>query len=254
MSVQPRPGTVNSRNSSCALATVRAVRTASADARLRPRPARPGRPPPRKAGCQSWTTPTSPRRASPPPACIASTPAPPTASTNCQIGIFAAYVTTRGRALVDREPYPPKSWTDNRDRCRAAHIPGDRIFATKPDLAKAIAPRDPPPLCPLPGQPPMPPTARSGGCAACWRRPASATCSQSPIPAGATFWTHRLTDAEPGTERGTARISCAATSARPVAVVARRQLARLTTSSLGITPSTRERVVVFSAQGFPPDR
>ncbi|MFM9610968.1 IS701 family transposase [Streptomyces niveiscabiei] len=57
---------------------------------------------------------------------------------NCQIGVFAAYATTRGRALVDRELYLPKSWTDDRDRCRAAHIPEQRAFATKPDLAKAM--------------------------------------------------------------------------------------------------------------------
>ncbi|PIB12302.1 transposase [Streptomyces sp. HG99] len=57
---------------------------------------------------------------------------------NCQIGVFAAYATTRGRALVDRELYLPKSWTDDRDRCRAAHIPDERNFATKPDLAKAM--------------------------------------------------------------------------------------------------------------------
>ncbi|WP_260328630.1 IS701 family transposase [Streptomyces sp. Ag109_O5-1] len=53
---------------------------------------------------------------------------------NCQIGVFAAYATTRGRALVDRALYLPKSWTDDRDRCRAAHIPNERTFATKPDL------------------------------------------------------------------------------------------------------------------------
>ncbi|MFI5689499.1 IS701 family transposase [Streptomyces sp. NPDC051636] len=38
----------------------------------------------------------------------------------------------------DRELYLPKSWTDDRDRCRAAHIPDERAFATKPDLAKAM--------------------------------------------------------------------------------------------------------------------
>ncbi|MCT9007118.1 IS701 family transposase [Streptomyces rhizosphaerihabitans] len=57
---------------------------------------------------------------------------------NCQIGVFAAYATTRGRALVDRELYLPKSWTTDRDRCRAAHIPDERTFATKPDLARAM--------------------------------------------------------------------------------------------------------------------
>ncbi|MFG2880717.1 IS701 family transposase [Streptomyces sp. NPDC048337] len=57
---------------------------------------------------------------------------------NCQIGVFAAYATTRGRALVDRELYLPKSWTGDRQRCRAAKIPDDRDFATKGDLAKRL--------------------------------------------------------------------------------------------------------------------
>ncbi|MGK3945088.1 transposase [Streptomyces caeruleatus] len=57
---------------------------------------------------------------------------------NCQIGVFAAYATTRGRALVDRELYLPKSWTDDRERCRAAKIPDERVFATKPELARTI--------------------------------------------------------------------------------------------------------------------
>lgn len=33
---------------------------------------------------------------------------------NCPIGVFAAYATARGRALVDRELYLPKSWTKDR--------------------------------------------------------------------------------------------------------------------------------------------
>jgi SRSO17 transposase len=57
---------------------------------------------------------------------------------NCQIGVFAAYATTRGRALVDRELYLPKSWTDDRDRCRAAKVPDERGFATKGELAKRL--------------------------------------------------------------------------------------------------------------------
>lgn len=57
---------------------------------------------------------------------------------NCQIGVFAAYATSLGRALVDRELYLPKSWTDDRDRCRAAKIPDERVFATKPELARAM--------------------------------------------------------------------------------------------------------------------
>ncbi|WP_406445474.1 IS701 family transposase [Streptomyces sp. NBC_00631] len=57
---------------------------------------------------------------------------------NCQIGVFAAYATSLGRALVDRELYLPKSWTNDRERCRAAKIPDERVFATKPELARAM--------------------------------------------------------------------------------------------------------------------
>jgi SRSO17 transposase len=57
---------------------------------------------------------------------------------NCQIGVFAAYAAPKGRALVDRELYVPKSWTTDPGRCAAAGIPGEREFATKPELAKRL--------------------------------------------------------------------------------------------------------------------
>ncbi|MFI1770067.1 IS701 family transposase [Streptomyces sp. NPDC020800] len=60
---------------------------------------------------------------------------------NCQIGVFAAYATTGGHALVDRELYLPKSWTDDRHRCRAAKIPDERTFATKGELARTVIAR-----------------------------------------------------------------------------------------------------------------
>ncbi|WP_208036344.1 IS701 family transposase [Streptomyces cyanogenus] len=60
---------------------------------------------------------------------------------NCQIGVFAAYATDVGRALVDRELYLPKSWTSDRERCRAAKIPDERPFATKGELARDIVRR-----------------------------------------------------------------------------------------------------------------
>ncbi|GGT05529.1 hypothetical protein GCM10010271_04580 [Streptomyces kurssanovii] len=60
---------------------------------------------------------------------------------NCQIGVFAAYASAKGRALVDRELYLPKSWMSDRKRCRAARIPDEREFATKGDLAKAMVRR-----------------------------------------------------------------------------------------------------------------
>ncbi|MFE4177049.1 IS701 family transposase [Streptomyces sp. NPDC056909] len=57
---------------------------------------------------------------------------------NCQIGVFAAYASAKGRTLVDRELYLPKSWTGDRDRCRAAKIPDERAFATKGELARSL--------------------------------------------------------------------------------------------------------------------
>lgn len=41
---------------------------------------------------------------------------------NCQLGVFMAYASSRGRALVDRELYLPRVWTDDPDRCRDAGI------------------------------------------------------------------------------------------------------------------------------------
>ena len=53
---------------------------------------------------------------------------------NSQIGVFLAYGSDRGRALIDRELYLPKDWISDRERCRAAGIGGDVEFATKPDM------------------------------------------------------------------------------------------------------------------------
>jgi SRSO17 transposase len=55
---------------------------------------------------------------------------------NCQIGVFLSYASPLGYALLDRELYLPKAWTDDRARCQQAGIPEDRGFATKPQLAR----------------------------------------------------------------------------------------------------------------------
>ncbi len=52
--------------------------------------------------------------------------------TNCQIGVFAAYVSAKGHAFVDRALYLPKNWTADPARLAAAHVPKDTAFATKP--------------------------------------------------------------------------------------------------------------------------
>ncbi len=51
---------------------------------------------------------------------------------NCQIGVFLAYASRHGHALIDRELYVRQSWTSDRDRCRDAGIPDEVEFATKP--------------------------------------------------------------------------------------------------------------------------
>jgi SRSO17 transposase len=54
---------------------------------------------------------------------------------NCQIGVFLTYESQGEHTLVDRELYLPKSWTQDPERCRAAHVPEEVGFATKPELA-----------------------------------------------------------------------------------------------------------------------
>src|SRR5215211_3936963 len=55
--------------------------------------------------------------------------------TNCQIGVFAAYVSSKGQAFIDRRLYLPQDWTQNPARLRAAHVPDEVGFTTKPRLA-----------------------------------------------------------------------------------------------------------------------
>jgi SRSO17 transposase len=57
---------------------------------------------------------------------------------NCQLGMFLAYASPKGRALVDRELYLPKSWTEDPGRCRGAGVPGDVQFSSKTDLARVM--------------------------------------------------------------------------------------------------------------------
>src|SRR5256885_2674755 len=61
--------------------------------------------------------------------------------TNCQTGVFAAYVSRHGHAFVDRALYLPKTWTDDPARLSAAHVPPGVTFATKPRLALAMVGR-----------------------------------------------------------------------------------------------------------------
>jgi SRSO17 transposase len=60
---------------------------------------------------------------------------------NCQIGVFLAYASPKGRALVDRELYLPKEWAADHDRRAEAHVPERVGFATKPQLAQRMLER-----------------------------------------------------------------------------------------------------------------
>jgi SRSO17 transposase len=60
---------------------------------------------------------------------------------NCQVGVFLAYASARGAALVDREPYLPERWTADRARCQQAAIPDTVGFQTKPQLARVMLER-----------------------------------------------------------------------------------------------------------------
>ena len=58
--------------------------------------------------------------------------------TNCQIGVFAAYVSRHGHGFIDRALYLPQAWTSDPARMAGAHVPPDTFFATKPALALAM--------------------------------------------------------------------------------------------------------------------
>ena len=55
--------------------------------------------------------------------------------TNCQIGVFAAYMSRHGHAFIDRALYLPKGWTDDPARLKATYVPDNVGFSTKPQLA-----------------------------------------------------------------------------------------------------------------------
>jgi DDE superfamily endonuclease len=54
---------------------------------------------------------------------------------NCVTTVFCAYVTANGQAWVDFDVYMPQRWASDAARRRAAGIPDELAFATKPQLA-----------------------------------------------------------------------------------------------------------------------
>src|SRR3954463_8674012 len=60
---------------------------------------------------------------------------------NVQIGVFLAYASNKGHALIDRELYLPEEWCDDAARRDEAAIPEAVTFATKPALARRMISR-----------------------------------------------------------------------------------------------------------------
>src|SRR5207244_5500911 len=54
---------------------------------------------------------------------------------NCQLGVFLAYVSARGHALVDARLYLPPAWIADPARCRAAGVPEGVGYQSTADLA-----------------------------------------------------------------------------------------------------------------------
>lgn len=60
---------------------------------------------------------------------------------NSQVGVFLCYASQRGYVLLDRELYLPQSWAEAGARRRAAGIPDEIEFATKPMLGRRMLER-----------------------------------------------------------------------------------------------------------------
>jgi SRSO17 transposase len=60
---------------------------------------------------------------------------------NCQVGVFLAYGSRGGHALIDRRLYLPEAWAGDAERRRAAKVPEDVPFLTKPAIAREMVAR-----------------------------------------------------------------------------------------------------------------
>jgi SRSO17 transposase len=60
---------------------------------------------------------------------------------NAQVAVYLTYAGARGHAMIDRELYLPRSWTEDPGRCAAVGVPAEIEFATKPALATGMLSR-----------------------------------------------------------------------------------------------------------------
>jgi SRSO17 transposase len=55
---------------------------------------------------------------------------------NCQIGVFLAYASRYGQALIDRRLFLPETWAVDRARRAKTGVPEEVVFASKPAIAR----------------------------------------------------------------------------------------------------------------------
>jgi SRSO17 transposase len=51
------------------------------------------------------------------------------------VGVFLAYVSEKGRSLVDQQLFLPQAWARNKKRRKEAQVPKEVRFRTKPQIA-----------------------------------------------------------------------------------------------------------------------
>jgi SRSO17 transposase len=54
------------------------------------------------------------------------------------VGVFLAYITSKGHSLIDRRLYLPQSWADNSQKRGKVGVPETIKFATKAQLAQQM--------------------------------------------------------------------------------------------------------------------
>src|SRR3954466_12578700 len=57
---------------------------------------------------------------------------------NCQVGVFLAYASRYGQALIDRRLYLPDAWAQDESKRTKAGVPEEITFVTKPQMACAL--------------------------------------------------------------------------------------------------------------------
>ena len=57
---------------------------------------------------------------------------------NCQVGVFLAYASRFGQALIDRRLYLPQAWATDAARRAKAQVPEEMVFATKIEIAREL--------------------------------------------------------------------------------------------------------------------